>query len=402
MRKIDYTYICTLIGNLSGVPIRLYNNGKLEYYRSLAPLPKDPLIAYADEVLRVDAHIGYFITPTFHYYGVVCDEKRKIVIGPTIQTESSDQTLRELALRCDVAPEDTEAFVAGMKSIIHMPFDSIMQMLCAVNYIMNGETLSISDITIYDSEQQDLRAQLSREQAAIEMTVDNETRYETERVHNTLALEQTIMNFVRRGDLDGLKEWTKQAPAVRGGVLAGNHLRQLKNTFIVTTTLAARAAIRGGMDVNDALALSDSYIRKCELMNSEERITNLQFYMVFDYTERVGKLHVGENASRFVLDIANYVQRNISRPLSTEDIAEAMYMSRSRLSTRFKAETGENLSDYVMREKVEEAKHLLAYTDKSLSAISAYLAFSSQSHFTRQFKKFTGRTPGEYRDRTRG
>lgn len=401
MRKIDYTYICTLIGNLSGVPIRFYNNGKLEYYHSLASLPKDPLTAYEGEVLRIDAHIGYFITPTFHYYGVVSDERHKIVIGPTIQTESSDQVLRELALRCDVSQEDTEVFVAGMKSIIHMPLDSIMQMLCAVNYIMNGEMLNIGDITIYDSEQQNLREQLRREQAAIEMAVDNETRYETEKVHNTLALEQTIMDFVRKGDLDGLKEWTKQAPAVRGGVLAGNHLRQLKNTFIVTTTLTARAAIRGGMDVNDALALSDSYIRKCELMNGEERISNLQFHMVLDYTERVGKLHVGANASQLVLDIANYVQHNISLPVTTEDIAEAMYISRSRLSTRFKAETGENLSDYIMREKIEEAKHLLAYTDKSIAAISAYLAFSSQSHFTRQFKNITGHTPSEYRERIR-
>ena len=82
-------------------------------------------------------------------------------------------------------------------------------------------------------------------------------------------------------------------------------------------------------------------------------------------------------------------------------IAAAMYMSRSRLSTRFKEETGENLSDYIMREKVEEAKQLLTYTDKSIAAISAYLAFSSQSHFTRQFKNITGRTPGEYRERSR-
>ena len=95
------------------------------------------------------------------------------------------------------------------------------------------------------------------------------------------------------------------------------------------------------------------------------------------------------------------MQHNIAKPITTEDIAAAMYMSRSRLSTRFKEETGENLSDYIMREKIEEAKHLLTYTDKPISAISAYLCFSSQSHFTRQFKHFTGRTPGDYRDRIR-
>lgn len=401
MRKINYIYLCTLIGNLSGVPIRLYDNGKLTYYHSLAHLPKDPLSIYESEVLRIDAHIGYFITPTFHYYGIVSDERRKIVIGPTIQTESNDWNLRELALRCNVPHEDTEAFVSGMRSIVHMPLESIMQMLCAVNYIMNGETLNIGDITIYDSEQEDLRTRLRQEQAAIDMTIDNSTRYETDKTHNTLAVERTIMDFVRKGDVEGLKNWTKKAPAVRGGVLAGNQLRQMKNTFIVTATLASRAAISGGMDANDALALSDSYIRKCELINSEERIVNLQFRMIVDYTERVEKLHVGENASRFVTDIANYIQHNISRQITTDDIAKAMYMSRSRLSIRFKEETGENLSDYIMREKIEEAKHLLSHTDESLSAISAYLAFSSQSHFTRQFKNVTGFTPGEYRARSR-
>ena len=51
------------------------------------------------------------------------------------------------------------------------------------------------------------------------------------------------------------------------------------------------------------------------------------------------------------------------------------------------------------QEKTEEAKRLLRYTDRSAAAISEYLAFSSPAHFTRVFKKYTGLTPGEYRDR---
>ena len=98
-------------------------------------------------------------------------------------------------------------------------------------------------------------------------------------VHNTLALEQTIVNIVRKGDTAALREWVKNAPAVRGGVLSADGLRQMKNTFIVTATLISRAAIRGGMDINDALSLSDAYIQKCELLNSIDRIINLQYHM---------------------------------------------------------------------------------------------------------------------------
>lgn len=399
MRKINYNYICNLIGNLSGVPIRLYNNGKLIFYHSLAILPKDPMTAYEKEILAINEHIGYFITPTFHYYGVVSDKRHKIVVGPTIQTESNDQTLRELALRCNVPTNEAKTFVQGMKSIVHMPLNSIMQMLCAVNYIMNDETLSTSEITIYDSEQENLRNMLFEEQANIDTTLDNDTKYETEKVHNTLSLEQTIMNFIRKGDKIGFDAWLKQAPAVRGGIIAGDQLRQLKNTFVVTTTLACRAAIDGGMDSNDALALSDAYIRKCELLNHEQLITDLQLRMLSDYTECVNQLRIGEKASKFLSDIANYVRHNLSRHITTEDIAEALYISRSRMSVRFKSESGINLSDYIVSAKIEEAKRLLSHSDESISSIGAYLAFSSQSHFTRQFKKILGCTPGEYRKR---
>lgn len=196
-----------------------------------------------------------------------------------------------------------------------------------------------------------------------------------------------------------MKELIDSIPAVRAGILAADQLRQLKNTFIVTATLVARAAIRGGMDTDDALSLSDAYIQKCELMNHMERITNLQYRMIFDYTERIEKLRSGKTPSKFVLDVTNYIHHHLSEPITTEEIAKALYMSRSRLSVKFKRETNENLVDFILKEKTEEAKRLLRYTDKSITSISAYLGFSSQSHFSHVFKKYANRLPNEYRKR---
>lgn len=73
-----------------------------------------------------------------------------------------------------------------------------------------------------------------------------------------VVLRVMQMTFIRRGDTAALKNWIADAPAVNPGTLASEQLRQQKNTFIVTVTLACRSAIRGGMDVHDALALSDS------------------------------------------------------------------------------------------------------------------------------------------------
>lgn len=279
MENIDLNYICTTIGNLARMPIRIFQNSAQIFYRSVVYLPKDPITAFRDEILAVDSHVSYFVTPYFHYYGILNSGEYKIIIGPTFQVKQSDQTLRELAFLCDVTKDETKEFLDGMHSILPMPLDSILQILCVVNYIVNNEKLTINDIAIHEKEQEKLTMTAESERAIFQFDRDINTA-ELPKLHNTLALEQTILNFIRQGDTLRLREWIKDIPAVHGGTLAFDQIRQLKNTFIITAALASRAAIRGGMDIDDAFTLSDAYIQKCELMNTIEQITNLQYHMI--------------------------------------------------------------------------------------------------------------------------
>ena len=391
MENIDLEYLCSVIAGLSGIPVRIFEGDALVYYSFVGRLPRDPMEICKNEIFAIEKNIGYYMTAQFQYYGVVRRGKTRIVMGPTRQVTVSDAELRSLAFLADVAPDDTEDFVAGMKSIVPMPLESVMQTLCAVNYILNEEKVSLADLTIYDELQTNLSSQMAAEKT--DAPAD---------LHNTLSLEQTLMSMIRKGDTAALSEWAKNAPAIRGGVIAFDQLRQMKNLFIVSVTLASRAAIRGGMDADDALMLSDRYIQRCELMNTAEEITNLQFHMISDYTARVERLHFGSDPSQLIAAVSNYIQHHLSEPITTEQIAASLYISRTHLSARFHKETGITLSDYILKEKTEEAKRLLRYTDKSLAAISAYLGFSSQSHFSRTFRKYAGITPGEYRTKHAG
>lgn len=395
MEQIDLEYLCTVIGNLAGVPIRCFRGGERIFYHSLVRLPKDPVEVYREDIWRIQANVGYFVTDHFNYYGIVNSGPIKIVIGPTRQTENTTQELRELGFRADVSPEETEDFVNAMKSIIRMPLESIMQMLCTMNYVLNGEKLSLQEIAIFDAQQDALRSSIARQ---TQTPYTPETGHASN-VHNTFELEQTVMRIVRKGDTAALQEWLKAAPAVNGGILANEQLRQMKNTFIVTATLASRAAIRGGMDIEKAFSLSDAFIQKCELLRAPDQITNLQYHMILEFTQRVQRIRMGRQPSRLAIEVANYVQHHLSEPITAEDIARELYLSRPYLSRKFIQETGSSLTDFILREKTEEAKRLLRYSDKSLTAISNYLGFSSQSHFSRVFKKYAGSTPGEYREK---
>ncbi len=396
MKNLDLQYLCTVIGNLSGVPIRLYDGETLSFSYSFVKLPKDPVELYRKDIWRIRESVGYFATKIFNYYGVINSGSHKIVIGPTRQTGNTDQELRELAFQLGVAPEDTASFVSGMKSIIRMPLESIMQILCTMNYVLNGEKLSLQDIAVFDDQQNILSRDAVAKQNAQQYSDEN---IPLQDVHNTFELEQTVMTIVRKGDTAALREWFKAAPAVRGGIIAAEPLRQIKNTVIVSATLASRAAIRGGMDVEDAFSLSDAYIQKCELLNSPDQIMNLQYHMILEYTQKVERLRLGKHPGKLAIDVANYIQRHLSEPITVENIAKELYLSRPYLSRRFIEETGESLTDFILKEKTEEAKRLLRYSDKSLTAIGNYLGFSSQGHFSRVFKKYTGCTPGDYREK---
>ena len=395
MKDVDLKYISTVIGNLSGIPIRVYKGSELLFYYAVVDLPKDPVMVCRNEIFAITDHVGYFITPHFHYYGVINSENTRIIIGPTKQVMNSDQELRDLAFRSDVPPEDVSAFIEGMKGIIPMPLESMLQMLCTINYLLNEEKLELKDITIYDQEQSSLKELLVKKETSVLQSIAQGTENAP---HNTFALEETIMNLVSHGDTAALHEWAASAPAVRGGVLAKDQLRQMKNMFIVSATLASRAAIRGGLSVEDALSLSDSFIQSCELLSSPDKIINLQYHMIFEFTERVERIRFGKTPTRLAIEVANYVQHHLSESISAEAIAKELYLSRPHLSTKFKQETGETLTDFILKEKTEEAKRLLRYSEKTGTAIASYLGFSSLGHFSRVFKKYTGKNPREYRD----
>lgn len=399
MGNLDLRYLCTVIGNLTGIPIRIYSGENRIFYHSLVQLAKDPMELYRHELFKIEKNIGYFVTVDFFYYGIINSADTKIIIGPTRQISGSDQELQELAFRSDIPPEETEDFIRGIKSIVSMPLESVMQILCTINYVLNGEKLTLQDISIYDAEQDDLQKQLIEQQAVLDESAYSPEEQSTQNIHSSFQLEQTLMDMIRKGDTAALREWIASAPAVNGGKLAIDQLRQMKNTFIVTATLASRAAIRGGLDVDDAFSLSDSFIQKCELLNSPERIINLQYHMVLSFAERVERLRSGKNPSKLVIDVTNYIQHHLSEAITAEAIAKSLYLSRPYLSRRFKAEAGESLTDFILKEKTEEAKRLLRYTDKTAAAIGVYLGFSSQGHFARVFKKYAGATPHEYREK---
>ena len=387
-------YVCNNFCGLSGIPVRIYQKRRLFHFQSLVALSHDPFDLDKAKALTQEGEISYYQSPYSFYYGILHLEDVHIVFGPTKTALLNQQGLRSIAFSLNVPPASIDDYVAQLESLPSLPPLSLLQILCMIDFSLTGHRLSLENVAIHEETQGKLKIEMEKNQA--ERTLDNMENY-ANRPYSALDIENRLLDMVMRGDVAAIEAFAQSAPAIEGGTIAHDQIRQIKNTFIVTATLVSRAAIRGGMDVTAALALSDAYIQKVELIDDVGQLTELSYRLLLDYAERVAEIRLGKQPTPLVLKVSNYVQLHLSEPIKVETIAQALYMGRSRLSTNFKKETGLDLSAYILLMKINEAKRLLRYSDKTFAAISLYLGFCSQSHFTRVFKKSTDVTPLEYR-----
>ena len=162
--------------------------------------------------------------------------------------------------------------------------------------------------------------------------------------------------------------------------------------------MAARAAIRGGLDYDLALSLSDLYLQKFEKLTKYSEMQRLIYNMYLAYAKHVKWIRKLSSGHPLVKRALYYINENLYLELSVNKIAKDLKTNRSVLSRIFKEDTSKNLTAYINEVKIDEAKRLLRYTDSSIVSISSILSFSSQSYFQTVFKKLIGMTPMEYRD----
>ena len=78
-------------------------------------------------------------------------------------------------------------------------------------------------------------------------------------------------------------------------------------------------------------------------------------------------------------------------------MADYFGMSQSYLSRFFKNQTGQTLSEYQLKLRMEKAKHYLRSTNEPIKNIVSKIGYCSESSFVRLFRETEGITPGEFR-----
>lgn len=94
--------------------------------------------------------------------------------------------------------------------------------------------------------------------------------------------------------------------------------------------------------------------------------------------------------------IMKYISDNF-RDVTLEDTANKFGYNADYLSVRFKIITGMSFSKKLLSIRMEEAIHRLLTTDYTIAEISTIVGYQDRSHFSRNFREYTGMTPKQYR-----
>ena len=216
--------------------------------------------------------------------------------------------------------------------------------------------------------------------------------------HHTYMEERYVMDCIREGNVEEINE-RASGLFEKAGILSKKHFNNQRNLAIVTTTMATREAIAGGVAPADAYRLSDYLINQIDQCQTMEEMIELNRRCLYKFTKLVADTRKTRNFSSYTEQCKDYISQNYHHKIYLEDIAEAIGISQGHLSRIFRQDTGEKIQDYILKFRVKRAANLLKYSDATLSEISDYVCFNSQSHFGSVFKEYMKMTPRQYREK---
>jgi AraC family transcriptional regulator len=108
----------------------------------------------------------------------------------------------------------------------------------------------------------------------------------------------------------------------------------------------------------------------------------------------------GGLSSRAMRIARDKIESGLASGVTLPDLAREVGLTRAHFARAFKVSMGMPPHQFMTSRRVERAKELLLRTDHSLAEIALEVGFSSQAHFTDQFRRATGSTPHRYRKGT--
>jgi AraC-like DNA-binding protein len=180
--------------------------------------------------------------------------------------------------------------------------------------------------------------------------------------------------------------------------LGRNRLELVKSFVLELVVMMCRTAVEAGGEPAELLGANYESLSAVASIHDEEALCHW-------LTEMLERLMDGIRDNRKYPNTAllenglRYMEKRLHEEVGRDDAAKAACLSPSHFSRLLKEQTGKTFTELLNDFRVNKARELLARTDQPILAIALDCGFCDQSWFTKAFRRATGLTPREYRER---
>ncbi|PWD97895.1 helix-turn-helix domain-containing protein [Marinilabilia rubra] len=135
----------------------------------------------------------------------------------------------------------------------------------------------------------------------------------------------------------------------------------------------------------------------------EKELTPFQFQELDKKLEELGFERIEDHNKQIIDKIKTLVVQKIHHERLYQGFNWSKYLSDNlnqdykSLSHLFSAFEGMTIEQYIIKQKIEKVKELIAYQQLNFSEIAYKIGYSSPAHMSNQFRKITGMTPGDFK-----
>jgi two-component system response regulator YesN len=128
-------------------------------------------------------------------------------------------------------------------------------------------------------------------------------------------------------------------------------------------------------------------------------VIDLQDWVGRIVNEAMVQIHLLETKQSLADKVKNYIHLHINQDFSRQEMADYLELSPDYIVKLFKKETGISIADFIVQERVNNAKNLLVKTEIPICDIALLVGYSNFSYFSKVFKKATDSNPLDFRKR---
>lgn len=317
--------------------------------------------------------------------GVVSiDEEFHLLVGPAISASGPELQPEGIGNNLNLPESQWENLKSWLTEIPRMELRCFAAALELIDQVLTGRDETAIEVEVQPLE--DFELFLYEEINPFQNTAS--------------GYKARILSDIEYGNLEDLEKMlhTWYLADEKGiPVIANNLQNSMRQIFTVLIVLSEQAAVRGGVEEQEALSMSDHFFSYVYKFRTAREFMVYFKKVIFSFAKKVNEVHNIDTDSYLVKRIEKEIIKHIQEKTTPETIAENLNMNVSYLCRHFKEHTGKTISEYVNERKMREAMCLLKSTELSVTQISDRLGYTTQNYFQRVFKKVTGQTPAHFR-----